>query len=281
MDRYAVVGNPVAHSLSPRIHAEFARATGERLRYDKLPAPLEGFAETVTGFFAAGGRGLNVTVPFKEQAARWVDELDAAAAAAQAVNTIVALPGPAGTVRYRGYNTDGAGLVRDLIGNCGETLADASVLLLGAGGAARGVARPLLAEGPRRLVISNRTPGRADALAASLTAGSAGVASIAALGPESLDEAFDVVVNATSAGLSGSDRPRVAVAAVAGACCYDLVYGAAGATPFCRWAAEHDARRVVDGLGMLVEQAALAFELWRGVAPETAPVLELLRREGV
>ncbi|MFU8813754.1 MAG: shikimate dehydrogenase [Pseudomonadales bacterium] len=283
MDRYAVVGNPVAHSLSPRIHAAFAAATGQRLRYDRLLAPADGFVASVEEFFAAGGAGLNVTVPFKQQAADWVTELDAAAAAAGAVNTIVR----AGA-GFRGCNTDGAGLVRDLSVNWGVTLRGARVLLVGAGGAARGVVRPLLAQRPQRLVVVNRNAARAEQLVQSLVAEAAlcgdasatisGGALAAATGP------FDLVINGTSAGLRDA-APAVDPAVVAGACCYDMMYAPvpapAGATTFCRWAAAHGASRVSDGLGMLVEQAALAFEMWRGIAPPTARILAQLRRGGV
>jgi len=282
MDRYAVVGNPVAHSLSPRIHAAFARATGEALSYETLLAPPDGFRATVEAFFAAGGAGLNVTVPFKAEAAAWVTALSPAAARAGAVNTIVAQgsrPGSA-PADYLGCNTDGAGLVRDLRVNCAETLAGARVLMLGAGGAARGAVGPLLDEQPAALTVANRTAGRAEALAHDFADHSpAGVLTACPIGR--LRGPFDVIVNATSAGLSGESGidPRGAIAG--GALCYDMVYRLDGPTAFCRWAAAHGARRSVDGLGMLVEQAALAFELWRGVAPATRPVLELLRPGGV
>lgn len=277
-DRYAVVGNPVAHSLSPRIHAAFAAATGQALSYETLLAPVGGFVETVEAFFARGGAGLNVTVPFKEQAARWVSELDPAARAAGAVNTI-----DRQRSGYRGYNTDGAGLVRDLTINCAVAIAGARVLLLGAGGAARGVLLPLLQQQPRCLLIANRTGERAEALAETgrLQAPAADVRGTSLSGAVA---GFDIVINATSAGLG--DAAAVAdvdPAAAAGAFCYDMIYATAGggqvvpATAFCRWAAGHGAARVQDGLGMLVEQAALAFALWRGVMPAPRPVLEMLR----
>jgi shikimate dehydrogenase len=281
MERYAVIGNPVAHSLSPQIHAAFAAATGQALRYDTLLAPLNAFVETVEAFFDAGGAGLNVTLPFKEQAAGWVGALDPAAAAAGAVNTIVREGGG-----FRGFNTDGPGLVRDLTGNCGVNLRGARVLLLGAGGAARGVLRPLLGQAPERLVIVNRTADRALALAS--TAEPHGTA-ISGGGPEAAVGSFDVVVNATSAGLRNDAVTVLDPAAVRGAFCYDMIYpavahsagdpadGSIPNTAFCRWAARHGAREVADGLGMLVEQAALAFQLWRGVLPASAPVLRLLR----
>jgi len=273
MDHYAVVGNPVAHSLSPSIHAAFAAATGQSLRYDRLLAPVDAFVATVEAFFAAGGAGLNVTVPFKEQAAQWVTELDPQARAAGAVNTIVRRGSG-----FRGYNTDGPGLVRDLTANWGVGLRGADVLLIGAGGAARGVARPLLAQRPRRLLVVNRTAARARQLAQSLAPEAADL-EVAGGGLAAAAGAFDLVINATSAGLQ-QQVPRLDPATVAGAFCYDMIYSAGGHTAFCRWAAAGGARQVTDGLGMLVEQAALAFELWRGTAPATAPVLAQLRAGG-
>lgn len=271
MDRYAVVGNPVSHSLSPRIHAAFAAATGQSLRYEALPAPSDGFAATVEAFFAAGGAGLNVTVPFKEQAAAWVDSCSSAAAAAGAVNTIERTADG-----FRGHNTDGAGLVRDLRVNCGETLAGLRVLMIGAGGAARGVLRPLLAEGPAVLLVANRNRARAEALLTDLPAGHVA----AAAGLEDPLPQCDVVINATAAGLDGDGVAAISPAALRSAFCYDLMYAppGSGTTAFCRWALDNGARAAVDGLGMLVEQAALAFAIWRGVTPETAPVLNALRR---
>ena len=277
MDRYAVIGHPVAHSLSPRIHAAFAAATSQVMSYEKLPAPRDGFARVAERFFAEGGSGLNVTVPFKEEAARWVDVLHPAAGEAGAVNTITREKG-----HTHGYNTDGAGLVRDLVSNCGEVLAGARILLLGAGGAARGVAGPLLDQRPCRLVIANRTGARAAALAGTLRQRRWNVP-VEAAALSAVADGFDLVINATSAGLDGAGLPEVRADSVASACCYDLMYAGPGATDtaFCRWAAASRARRVLDGLGMLVEQAALAFELWRGVLPATRPVLELLRAPGV
>ena len=269
---YAVIGHPVAHSLSPAIHAMFARQTGEALTYGRLEAPLDGFAVTAGDFFAAGGRGLNVTVPFKGQAAGWVHELDEEAAFAQAVNTMVTLPGG----RFRGCNTDGRGLVADLLRHLsGDSLRGARVLVVGAGGAASGVVRPLAALAPAALVIANRSPARAEELAARL-AREVPDLDTRACSLAALSGAFDVVINGTSAGLVG-DVPEIPAATVRGALCYDMVYG--GQTSFCRWALQAGASRVVDGLGMLVEQAALAFALWRGVTPQTAPVLAALRTQ--
>lgn len=271
IDRYAVIGHPVAHSLSPRIHQAFAAQTEQSLRYEAIEAPLDGFALTLAEFFAAGGRGCNVTVPFKGEAAAWVDELDPAAAFAEAVNTIV--ENPAGG--HVGHNTDGRGLVLDLERLLPQAR-DLRVLLLGAGGAARGVALPLLESIAGELVIANRTENRAVRLAGRLN--EAGFSNVRAVPFEALPtqprhDAFDLVINATSAGLD--DRvPDVPGTVAAGAFCYDMVYG--GTTAFCGWAQDAGARATADGLGMLVGQAALAFELWRGVLPERAPVLELL-----
>lgn len=240
--------------------------TGESLRYERIEAPLARFAETVTEFFGDGGRGCNVTVPFKGEAASWVGRIEPAAAFADAVNTIVA--DPAGG--YVGHNTDGAGLVLDLqrLLPVAEGL---SVLLLGAGGAARGVAAPLLEGVARELVIANRTEARATALADRLR--DAGFGGVRAAPLDELDDEFDLVINATSVGLTGG-VPDMPGAAVQGAFCYDMVYG--GKTAFCHWAEAEGARATSDGLGMLVGQAALAFELWRGVTPDVMPVLRML-----
>lgn len=267
VDRYGVVGNPVAHSLSPEIHEAFALQTGESLSYERIEAPLDGFADTVADFLGSGGRGVNVTVPFKGEAAAWVDRLAANAAAAVAVNTIV--PDPAGG--WVGHNTDGPGLVLDLDRLLPES-GDLSVLMLGAGGAARGVAAPLLDGPAASLTIANRTPAKAVELAARLQA--AGYGSVRGTGFDDLSGAFDLVVNATSTGLDGA-LPAVSPSLLAGAFCYDMVYGAS--TPFCRWAADAGASGIADGLGMLVGQAALAFELWRGIRPDTLPVLTAIR----
>lgn len=279
MDRYAVIGNPVAHSLSPGIHALFAEQTGQSIVYERLLAPLGGFYDTAERFFHDGGSGLNVTVPFKAQAAAWVSELDPAAAAAGAVNTIaLSLPG-ARKLRTVGFNTDGAGLVRDLKNNHELRLGGKRILVLGAGGAVQGVLRPLIAERPTELCIANRTAEKARLLASDLSreglCAETGTR-VTGVGLDELDVGFDLVISGTSAGLSG-DRASVPASVVRGAFCYDMIYGAQ--TDFCRWAETNGARQVADGIGMLVEQAALAFEIWRGVAPETAPVLRLLRKE--
>jgi len=266
MDRYAVIGNPVDHSISPRIHTWFAAQTGQRLEYGRVLAPLDGFVDVASRFFAAGGRGLNVTVPFKAEAAAWVDELDTLARRADAVNTIKAVDG-----RRVGFNTDGLGLVRDLQINEGFPLRDARILVIGAGGAASGVVGPILEAKPAELLIGNRTPDRAERLVARFPqAGIRAVAFADLCGP------FDLVINATSAGLGGQ-VPEVDPRVVADALYYDMIYGRA--TAFTRWAAGHGARKVVDGLGMLVEQAAEAFNIWRGVRPATSDLLATLRAE--
>ncbi|HTQ77848.1 MAG TPA: shikimate dehydrogenase [Burkholderiales bacterium] len=263
-DRYAVIGNPVAHSKSPWIHAEFARQTGDAVEYGAIEAPLGGFAAAVGAFRAAGGRGLNVTLPFKQEAFRYCRDATARARAAAAVNTL-SFAGEA----VSGDNTDGAGLVTDLESNLGFAIAGRRVLLLGAGGAARGVVGPLLERAPAALAIANRTVARGEALAAAFRG-------VRATGFEGLaGESFDLVVNATSAGLEDRAPPLPPGIFAAGALAYDMVYGRE--TPFLRLARAAGAA-ARDGLGMLVEQAAESFLVWRGVRPRTAPVLEALRR---
>lgn len=262
-DRYAVIGHPVAHSLSPAIHAAFAEATGQDLHYGLLEAPHDGFAAAAERFLTRG-RGLNVTLPFKLDAWRWVDEHDVAAADAGAVNTVV----PVGH-RWRGCNTDGVGLVADLT-RLGWPLTDARTLILGAGGAVQGVVGALRDAGVADLTVANRTRSKADAVADRF--------GIRALGLDDVGTGWDLVINGTSAGLSGQGGVTEGTA-VANSRCYDLVYRRDGRTPFCAWAAEHGAASVADGLGMLVEQAAEAFHLWRGVRPDTQPVLATLRTE--
>ncbi len=266
MDRYAVIGNPVTHSLSPRIHHAFAEQTGQRLCYEKLLAPVAGFRETAESFFASGGLGLNVTLPFKAEAFAWVATAQCAAARAGAVNTIALEDG-----RAVGYNTDGDGIVNDLRA-LGVGLAGGRVLLIGAGGAVRGVVPALLDAGAARLVLANRTVARAQALAAEHPA------NVQSAALDGLTPGFDVVINGTSAGLRGQGAlidPRV----VRGSACYDMLYARDGDTPFCRWARQAGAAQVSDGLGMLVEQAGAAFAIWRGVRPDTREVLQGLRRD--
>jgi shikimate dehydrogenase len=263
IDRYAVFGNPVGHSQSPRIHALFAAQTGQDMRYQSILAPLDGFADAVRQFIATGGRGANVTVPFKEEACRLATRLTPRAQAAGAVNTL-SFEG----AEILGDNTDGAGLVRDITINLGCRLSGQRILLLGAGGAARGAILPLLNEQPAALVIANRSADKAVRLAAAFGAEGGGYDMLA-------DRCFDIVINATSAGLSDAGLPLPAQVFAAGGLAYEMLYGRE--TPFMRRARCVDGICVADGLGMLVEQAAEAFCLWRGVRPDTAPVLTTLR----
>lgn len=273
-DRYAVMGNPVSHSLSPRIHAEFARRTRQRLVYTAIQVDEGGFAQAVGNFFAAGGKGLNITVPFKQQAWALVDRRSARAERAGAVNTIRL---EAGGILH-GDNTDGAGLARDLVGNLDWQMAGRRVLLVGAGGAVRGVLEALLALQPATLTIVNRNRERALELQRLFGADSGGVALEARGFDELGGDRFDLIINGTSASLHGETLPLPATVLAPGCCCYDMMYGAAP-TPFLRWAAQHGAAGVADGLGMLIEQAAEAFTLWRGVQPDTAGVAAQLRAQ--
>ena len=269
-DRYAVFGNPIDHSRSPAIHAAFADLTGQHITYEKLLAPRDSFAAAVAQFIASGGRGANVTVPFKLEAHALAQTLTPRAAAAGAVNTLCF--GADGTIS--GDNTDGVGLVRDLRVNAGVAIGGRRILLLGAGGAARGVLLPLLAERPAQLVVANRSAAKATELVAAFQQ-YRGNTELVASNLGDLTAGFDVVINATSASLDGS-VPAVSAAIFApGALAYDMMY-AATPTAFLALAQGHGAT-VRDGLGMLVEQAAEAFFVWRGVRPPTATVLADLR----
>jgi shikimate dehydrogenase len=270
-DRYAVIGHPIDHSRSPVIHQLFARQTGENISYEAIDAPPKGFETAVLGFRAAGGKGLNVTVPHKRAARDLCDELSEAAARAGAVNTISFKPDG----RLRGDNTDGIGFIRDLTVNLDQPIENRRVLVLGAGGAARGILPPLLDAEPAQLVLANRTVERAEAMITQL--GSPDVLRASTF--EGLDDekAFDVIVNATSAGLHGEQPPFPASCIGPDSFCYDLAYSLKD-TPFVVWARDHHAMEAAQGWGMLVEQAAQAFEIWRGVRPETAAILEHLPR---
>src|SRR3972149_5432304 len=270
-DHYAVIGNPVAHSVSPQIHAEFARQTGQDLDYVKLLAPLDGFAACVADFRSCGGKGVNVTLPFKLEAYRLATRLSERAEEAQAANTL-----KFDDSAIFGDNTDGAGLVRDIETNLGFAIADKRVRLMGAGGAARGVVAPLLEKRPAALAIANRTLDKAHALALHF----ARLGKCAACGyAELAGRRFDLVINATSAGVSG-ELPLLPDDIFApGALAYDMMYGRE-LTSFLRFAQMHGAACVADGIGMLVEQAAESFFVWRGVRPETAPVIAMLRAQG-
>jgi len=268
-DRYAVIGNPIAHSKSPLIHAAFAQQTGEDLAYERLLGDLDDFAGDVRRFLSEGGLGLNVTVPFKEQAWRLADERSPRADTARAVNTLIRLPDG----RLRGDNTDGMGLVRDLTLNHGGKLEGRAILLLGAGGASRGVIRPLLEARPARLWIANRTAAKAAELA--LDTAALGLVHGCGLN-ELAGERFDLIINGTSAGLQGEAPPLPEGLLNPDGWCYDMMYGDQP-TAFVRWGLAQGAAMALDGLGMLVEQAAESFFLWRGVRPETAPVIRRLR----
>ena len=274
-DHYAVVGNPVAHSVSPQIHAEFARETGQDLDYVRLLAPLDGFKTTVLKFRDEGGKGVNVTLPFKHEAWNLVEEHAAQALDAGAVNTIAFKNG-----KIIGYNTDGMGLVADLEKNLQFSIRGKRVLLMGAGGATYGVMQPLLNARPGLLVVANRTLDKAISLVAHFK----NLAQFAAGGltakpyQQLAGAQFDLVINATSAGLHDAMPALPAGIFAPGALAYDMVYGKQ--TPFMKFAAQHGAQKVADGLGMLVEQAAESFLIWRGARPATAPVIALLKREG-
>ncbi len=276
-DLYCVFGNPIAHSKSPAIHRAFAASTGELLSYEACLAPLDGFQQAISEFIALGGRGANVTVPFKEDAFRLCHTLTPRATRAGAVNTLSFVNG-----QILGDNTDGAGLLADITGNLHVSLAGKRVLLLGAGGAARGVIEPLLATQAASLTLANRSTDKAQALAESFAdlaapqgdflRGAVNALNFADLAGQS----FDLIINATSASLSGASLPLPAGIFAPGSLAYDMMYGK-DETPFLKLAREQGAALCADGLGMLVEQAAEAFAVWRGIRPSSAPVLASLR----
>ena len=270
-DRYAVFGHPINHSKSPRIHALFAQQTDQAIHYTSQDVSAENFREELKRFAAEGGRGLSCTVPLKELAWGIADGKSVRADRAKAVNTLVL--GKDG--RLFGDNTDGAGLLRDLTVNLGLTVTGLNILLLGAGGASRGILEPLLAMKPRRLIIANRTVSKAEKLAIEFS----DLGSIEALPFKALaGESFDLILNATAASLSGDLPPLPDGILATGGACYDLAYGSQP-TAFVRWGGSMGAKLSVDGIGMLVEQAAEAFFIWRGMRPQTRPVIELLNAE--
>ena len=270
-DQYAVIGNPIEHSLSPAIHAEFARATGQNLAYGRMLAPLDGFGTAALRFRDEGGKGLNVTLPFKQEAWKLADFHAPGALEAGAVNTLTFEGG-----RIAGDNTDGIGLTRDLTVNLGCPVRSRRVLLIGAGGAAYGVMGPLLRELPEQVMVANRTLDKAVAVVGHF----AKLQKFAARGVTALPYGalpgtrFDIVINATSAGLADVMPPLPRDVFAPGALAYEMVYGRR--TLFMKFASEYGAR-AADGLGMLVEQAAESFFIWRGVRPATAPVIRALR----
>lgn len=263
--RYAVFGNPVAHSKSPQIHSRFAEQEGASIEYERIYAEIGAFAAAAAAFFAAGGQGANVTVPFKLDAFEWVDEHSERALAAGAVNTII----PLSDGRFRGDNSDGVGMVNDILENLGIAIAGKRILILGAGGAVRGVVPVLQAQAPAQIVIANRTHAKAQEVAAQF-------------GVEAIETAqlphghFDIIINGTSGGLSGS-LPEVAPEVFARCeLAYDMVYGQ-GAAAFLAFAAASGAARTADGLGMLVGQAAFSYYLWRGFQPNIKPVIAAMK----
>lgn len=268
MDLYAVMGNPINHSKSPSIHTQFAEQTKQDLIYSAMLVPIDGFDSAVSDFFKGQGRGLNITVPFKEEAYAYVNELSERAQIAKAVNTLILQDD--GTVL--GENTDGAGLVRDLTFNLGVTLKGKRILILGAGGAVRGVLKPFLDQQPASIIIANRTFEKAQGLADDFVQ----FGEISAERFENLSGEFDVIINGTSASLQG-DLPPVPTEVVGPSTqAYDMMYGKEP-TPFMTWAKDNGAAKAFDGLGMLVEQAAESFLLWRGVRPDSMTVLKKLR----
>lgn len=271
-DRYAVIGNPVAHSKSPLIHAAFARQTAQDMHYEKILAPLQGFAATLQTLVEAGYRGANVTVPFKLEAYRLAQRLSERAMDAGAVNTLIFHEG-----EIIGDNTDGIGLVRDVQQNIGCSFQGSRVLLIGAGGAAEGVLHPVLEQQPQLLVISNRTLDKALQMVKKVEQqGDFRYVSVNAHAFDDLPgQSFDIVINATSSGLTDSELPLPPDIFAPGALAYDLMYGRE--TPFMAFARCHGAASVADGLGMLVEQAAESFFQWRRVMPATSPVITQLR----
>ena len=268
-DNYAVFGNPVRHSLSPRIHAAFAAQTGQSMQYRAVLVERDKFHAAAQRFFADGGCGLNVTVPFKGDAWDFADCHSARAERARAVNTLYLDEDG----RVFGDNTDGIGMVRDMVANLGWSVQGARVLVLGAGGAVRGILELLLREHPGELMIVNRTAPKARELARDFSS----LGRVSGGGYELLEsDRYDIIINGTSASLAGELPPLRGELLTERSCCYDMMYGAEP-TVFMRWAAQHTAWAVADGLGMLVEQAAQSFYLWRRQRPDTAPVMVELR----
>jgi shikimate dehydrogenase len=274
IDQYAVIGNPIKHSKSPLIHGLFAQQTEDAMRYDAILSPLDEFSTTVADFQQQGGKGLNVTVPFKEQAWELADELSEYAQSAGAVNTLVFKED--GSIY--GANTDGIGLIKDLTTHYDISLQGKRVLLLGAGGAAKGVVQPLLEQNIRSLIIANRTEERAEKLAADFTdIATASACDIKGGSYNALRDQgqFDLIINATAASLQGIMPPMPASCLYNQSICYDMMYGGCP-TAFEYWCEDNGAALVANGLGMLVEQAAASYAIWRGRQPDTKPVLDNL-----
>jgi len=268
VDRYGVMGFPVSHSRSPVIHRLFAQQTGQDLQYELLEVPPDKLETAIKQFERTGGKGLNITLPHKSEVTKLVDDMSERASNAGAVNTLVFRDG-----EIFGDNTDGVGLLRDLQSNLGLQLEDANILILGAGGATRGIISPLLDARPRSLMIANRTISKAQALAQHFS--SEGPVTACRFQDVRTPPVYDLIINATSAGLTGDTPPYPEGAIGEHTICYDLSYSMR-TTPFSSWAKEHGAARSVMGWGMLVEQAAESYQLWRGVRPDTAQVLKQL-----
>ena len=273
IDQYVVIGNPIEHSKSPKIHTMFAEQTGEKIAYNKLFCPINDFSRVVSNFFAAGGCGANVTVPFKLEANNFAHRQSSRSEHAQAANTLINRGGV-----ISAENTDGIGLVRDITTNLGFSLAGKSILIVGSGGAARGVLFPLLMQAPKSIKVVNRTEEKAHKLIRSVTDETISSSIVISSGglTDLDDGVFDLVVNATSSSLSGELFPIGTHVLGPNALAYDMMYGKEGSS-FDKWALQAKADHIADGLGMLVEQAAESFFLWRGKRPETKPVMEALR----
>jgi shikimate dehydrogenase len=271
VDNYGVMGNPIAHTKSPQIHAAFARQTGQLINYQAILVEQDGFNTALDEFQKQGGKGLNITVPFKEEAWKAADSLTKRAERARAVNTLWFDENG----QYCGDTTDGIGLIRDLTSNHNISISGQEVLILGAGGAVRGILDPLFDNNPARVLIVNRTLSRAEDLVSAFS--DLGELTVGDYGDLKRQQ-FNLVINGTSASLQGIVPPLPADILRAGACCYDMMYASTD-TAFVTWAKDHHAAKALDGIGMLVEQAAESFYLWRDVRPQTKPVIEMLRQK--
>ena len=271
IDKYAVFGHPIEHSKSPEIHCYFAKKTGQNISYDKQLVALDAFVPAVEQFISNGGKGMNITVPFKQEAYQLAQQLSKRARQAGAVNTLILEADRTIT----GDNTDGIGMVTDIQNNHGWSLTGKTVLLLGAGGAVRGVLGPLLEAQPKQIVIANRTLEKAVNLAQAFSK----QGNISAVAFDKIpQQAFDFIINGTSASLSGSVPPIPDAAISEQTACYDMMY-ASQLTPFLHWAKEQGCQQLTDGLGMLIEQAAESFRLWRGIKPETKSLIAQMREQ--
>lgn len=268
LDRYVVLGNPIAHSKSPLIHRLFAEQTQQNMDYQAVFVPLDGFEQTVTALFAKGIQGCNITIPFKQNAWNFAHELSPYAQTAGALNTLMICPDQ----RIYGHNTDGLGMMRDLRVNKQVAIQGKKVLVLGAGGAVRGIIQPLLEAEPAYVLLANRTASTALELARDFK----NLGELQGLGLEAITGSFDLIINGTAASLQGGMPPLPVACLAEGGVCYDMMYGNEP-SPFMRWAYENHAAQVFDGIGMLIEQAAEAFELWRGIRPDTQPVFAALK----